>query len=37
MKTIEIVGCRQHNLKDISLEIPRDQLVVVTFGIGPIQ
>lgn len=30
MKTIEIVGCRQHNLKDISLEIPRDQLVVVT-------
>ena len=28
--TIEIRGAREHNLKNISLEIPRDQLVVVT-------
>ncbi len=28
--TIAIQGAREHNLKDISLEIPRDQLVVVT-------
>jgi len=27
---IKIVGAREHNLKDISLEIPRDQLVVIT-------
>ncbi|MAZ77152.1 MAG: excinuclease ABC subunit A [Legionellaceae bacterium] len=30
MTTIRIEGARTHNLKDISLEIPRDQLVVVT-------
>jgi excinuclease ABC subunit A len=29
-KTISIQGAREHNLKNISLEIPRDQLVVVT-------
>lgn len=28
--TIEIRGARVHNLKNISLEIPRDQLIVVT-------
>lgn len=30
MNSIKIVGARQHNLKNISLEIPRDKLVVVT-------
>ncbi|HAD81900.1 TPA: hypothetical protein DCG35_05415, partial [Candidatus Edwardsbacteria bacterium] len=25
-----IKGAREHNLKDISLEIPRDKLVVIT-------
>src|SRR6266516_1859038 len=28
--TIGIQGAREHNLKNVSLEIPRDQLVVVT-------
>src|SRR5256886_15781072 len=28
--TIAIQGAREHNLKNISLEIPRDQLVVIT-------
>src|SRR5690348_17627645 len=28
--TIAVRGARVHNLKDISLEIPRDRLVVVT-------
>ena len=28
--TIAVQGARVHNLKDISLEIPRDQLIVVT-------
>ena len=27
---IKITGARQHNLQDISLEIPRNQLVVIT-------
>src|SRR5512138_3493478 len=27
---IRVVGARQHNLKNISVEIPRDQLVVIT-------
>jgi excinuclease ABC subunit A len=27
---IEIIGAREHNLKDISLTIPRNQLVVIT-------
>ena len=30
METIRIRGARQHNLKNISLEIPRQQLVVIT-------
>ncbi len=29
-KDIAVYGAREHNLKNISLEIPRDQLVVVT-------
>lgn len=28
--TIRVVGARQHNLKNITVEIPRDQLVVIT-------
>jgi excinuclease ABC subunit A len=27
---IVIVGAREHNLKNLSLEIPRDKLVVIT-------
>lgn len=27
---IKVVGAREHNLKDISVEIPRDKLVVIT-------
>lgn len=30
MDSIKIVGAREHNLKNISLEIPRDKLVVIT-------
>ncbi|MEI6499136.1 MAG: excinuclease ABC subunit UvrA [bacterium] len=30
MKNIKITGAREHNLKNISLEIPRDKLVVIT-------
>src|SRR5438132_5975150 len=29
-QTIKIVGARQHNLKNVSLEIPREKLVVIT-------
>ncbi len=29
-QTIKITGARQHNLRDLSLEIPRDKLVVMT-------
>lgn len=29
-QSIKVVGARQHNLKDIDVEIPRDKLVVVT-------
>ncbi len=29
-KNIEIRGAREHNLKNIDLDIPRDQLVVIT-------
>lgn len=28
--SIIIKGAREHNLKDINLEIPRDKLVVIT-------
>src|SRR3954467_3461647 len=27
---ISVLGAREHNLKDVSLEIPRDKLVVIT-------
>ncbi len=30
MDTIRVVGARQHNLKNVSLEIPRGKLVVIT-------
>jgi len=30
MKSIEIRGAREHNLKSIDVDIPRDQLVVIT-------
>ena len=35
-KKIVIRGAREHNLKNIDLEIPRDQLVVITglSGLG---
>src|SRR6202171_2117602 len=29
-ETIRIIGAREHNLKDVSLEIPRERLVVFT-------
>ncbi|HYU25664.1 MAG TPA: hypothetical protein VEO74_10705, partial [Thermoanaerobaculia bacterium] len=28
--TIRIQGARQHNLKNLSLELPRDRLIVIT-------
>ena len=33
-ESIRVVGARQHNLKNLSLEIPRDRLVVVTGPSG---
>ncbi|WP_339112347.1 excinuclease ABC subunit UvrA [Thioclava sp. GXIMD2076] len=30
LKTIEIRGAREHNLKNVDLDIPRDQFVVIT-------
>ncbi|MCX6808882.1 MAG: excinuclease ABC subunit UvrA [Candidatus Berkelbacteria bacterium] len=30
MNTIRVLGAREHNLKNVSLEIPRDKLVVIT-------
>ena len=33
--TIYIKGARQNNLKDVTLEIPRDKLVVLTGISGP--
>ncbi len=29
-EVIKVVGAREHNLQDVSVEIPRDQLVVIT-------
>ena len=30
METIRIRGARTHNLRNVSLDIPRDRLVVIT-------
>ena len=30
MKNIIIKGAREHNLKDITVELPRDRLIVIT-------
>ena len=30
LKSIRVAGAREHNLKDITVEIPRDKLVVIT-------
>ena len=30
LKTISIRGAREHNLKNVDLEIPRDKLIVMT-------
>src|SRR6202142_2515285 len=30
MKTIQIRGARTHNLKNINVDLPRDQLIVIT-------
>ena len=32
--TIRVTGARTHNLKNVSLDIPRDQLVVITGRSG---
>ena len=29
-KKIKIVGAREHNLKNVSLDLPRDELIVIT-------
>ena len=29
-EVIRVTGAREHNLKNISVEIPRDKLVVIT-------
>ena len=29
-KNISIVGAREHNLKDISIVLPRDKMIVIT-------
>ena len=30
LKFIEVRGAREHNLKNVDVDIPRDQLVVIT-------
>ena len=30
MKHIKVRGARQHNLKNINIDLPRDKLVVIT-------
>ena len=32
-KDIIIKGAREHNLKNIDVKIPREKLVVLTFGL----
>ena len=37
MDSIKIRGARVHNLKNISVEIPRDKLVVITRVLGSLK
>ncbi|MEO1540485.1 MAG: hypothetical protein AAFU59_08875, partial [Pseudomonadota bacterium] len=30
LKTIEIRGAREHNLKSVDVDLPRDKLIVIT-------
>ena len=30
LKSIRVAGAREHNLKNVTIEIPRDKLVVMT-------
>ena len=30
MDKITIIGAREHNLKDVNLQIPKDKLIVIT-------
>ncbi|MHA7873638.1 MAG: hypothetical protein ACX939_14915, partial [Hyphococcus sp.] len=30
LKTIRVAGAREHNLKNVTLEMPRDKLIVMT-------
>ena len=30
LKTISVRGTREHNLKNVNLDLPRDQLIVIT-------
>ena len=34
MKSIKVIGAKGHNLKNITVEIPKDKMVVVT---GPVR
>ena len=34
LKKIEVRGAREHNLKNVDVEIPRDELVVITAHSG---
>ena len=30
LKSISVRGAREHNLKNVSIDLPRDQLIVIT-------
>ena len=32
-KKIKVKGAREHNLKNISIDLPRDKFVVITAGL----